>query len=253
LNLLRPSNPHPSQILWRGALISSVDLKEENGHVSAWFCNECSSALQKGKSPRYAIANGLWIGEIPFELATLTLPEQMLIARHFPRCFVVKLYPCEGSQHLSEDQFHRGIKGNVSLYELNTEEIVKMLEGQLMPNPSALLASVLAITFVGSKKLSKDWLKSTFRVRRRAVYEALTWLQANNKLYSDIVVDEDRLSSLPEDGIPDEILATIRQQKDDSVIDNKQNSYIPPSTENRMTSNDAENGGKRFMLYIQMS
>src|ERR1700679_111260 len=67
-----------------------------------------------------------------------------------------------------------GIKGNVSLYELNTEEVVKMLKGQLMPKPSLLsvLASVLAITFVGSRKLSKNWLKSKFRVRRRVVYES---------------------------------------------------------------------------------
>ena len=74
----------------------------------------------------------------------------------------MKLYPCEGSQYLSEDQFHKGIKGNVSLFELNTEEVVKMLEGQLMPNPLSIMASVLVITFVGKKKLTENWLKSTF-------------------------------------------------------------------------------------------
>ena len=39
--------------------------------------------------------------------------------------------------------------------QTSTEEVVKMLEGQLMPNPSSNFASVLAITFVESKKNSR--------------------------------------------------------------------------------------------------
>ena len=58
-----------------------------------------------------------------------------------------------------------------------------------MPNPALTLASVLAITFVGSMSLPKDWLKSTFRVRQQ-VYEALIWLKGNNSLYGDISIKE---------------------------------------------------------------
>lgn len=58
----------------------------------------------------------------------------------------------------------RGMKGNVSLYELNMKEVGRMLEGQIMPNPVSTLVSMLAITFVGLESLSRDWLKSTFRV-----------------------------------------------------------------------------------------
>ena len=39
-----------------------------------------------------------------------------------------------------------------------------------------------------------------FRVRRGVVRAAIQWLKANNKWYSDIVIDEARLEALPEDG-----------------------------------------------------
>jgi hypothetical protein len=58
------------------------------------------------------------------------------------------------------------MSGNVSLYHLNTDLIADMLGGHMMPHSGAVLASVLAITFIGSRKLPKEWLKSTFRVRR---------------------------------------------------------------------------------------
>lgn len=220
-DLLQPSHQHPAQALWRGALVLG---QFEEGEA-AWICTECDIALRKEKVPRYSLANDLWIGEIPWELATLTIPEQLLIARHYPRCYVFKLYPRDGRQ-LSPDQLQRGMKGNVSLFELNTEDVVKMLEGQLMPNLASTLASVLAITFVGSHSLSKDWLQSTFRVRRRSVYEALDWLKRNNSMYQDIHVEEHRLRMLPEDGIPDEILSVIRQEADGDVAMSEEEGYV---------------------------
>ena len=72
-----------------------------------------------------------------------------------------KLFRRDGGQ-ISSEQLQRGMRGNVSLYELNTKDVVKMLEGQLMPNPTATLASVSVITYVGSTIFPKDWLKTTF-------------------------------------------------------------------------------------------
>jgi energy-coupling factor transporter transmembrane protein EcfT len=42
---------------------------------------------------------------------------------------------------------------NASLFELNMQQVVKMLERQYMPFPVTTLASVIAIRFVGSKRL----------------------------------------------------------------------------------------------------
>jgi len=56
----------------------------------------------------------------------------------------------------------QGLAGNVTLYNLNVMAVTEMLEGQLLPHPVMQLASVLAVTFIGSKKLPKSWWKTTF-------------------------------------------------------------------------------------------
>jgi hypothetical protein len=51
-----------------------------NGPVLASECDKicipCLLALKKNKIPRHALANGLWIGDIPSELQDLTWMEQ---------------------------------------------------------------------------------------------------------------------------------------------------------------------------------
>jgi hypothetical protein len=46
-----------------------------------WICKQCVLSLNKGKTPKYALANGLWMGRIPAQLQNLTFAEQLLIAR----------------------------------------------------------------------------------------------------------------------------------------------------------------------------
>jgi hypothetical protein len=237
--VLRPrtvtSNRCARDEMWQGALV----LKKCIGHLErgegVWICSECETALGKKKLPRLALANDMWIGDVPSELQALTIPEQLIIARHYPRCYVFKLYPREGG-HLGSEQMQRGMKGNVSLYDVNTKEVVKMLEGQKMPNPAASLASVVVITFLGSKTLPKDWLKSTFRIRRKRVYEALLWLKENNSLYEDISIDDKRLQMLPEDGIPDEISALIRQETEEDVAEKESGGFM----EEKMDVSDSD-------------
>jgi len=176
--------------------------------------------------PKHALANNLWLGKVPHELSMLTLPEQLLISRHFPRCYVVKLYPWEGWA-FNPKHLQQGIKGNVSLYNMNTNAIVEMLEGQLLPHPAMQLASVLVVTLVGSNKLPKKWLKTIFRVRRRVVFEALWWLKRNNELYRDIVISYKRLQNLPEDDIPVQLVAGMQHEPSGDLAAKEQESYIP--------------------------
>ncbi|KIO12200.1 hypothetical protein M404DRAFT_20030 [Pisolithus tinctorius Marx 270] len=113
--------------------------------------------------------------------------------------------------------------GNVTLYEINVPAIVEMLEGRLLPQTIQMLSSILAITLVGMKQLLKDWLSHTFRVRRDVVLDALKWLQANNENYSNVTISQERILTLPEDGIPAEIEATIRyQDSEDAAIQERE-------------------------------
>jgi hypothetical protein len=223
--VLHPVDEHPAYDMWKGALVTKGCMKQLEREQAVWICLECENMLVKKKLPPLALANDLWIGQVPVELSALTIPEQLMIARHYPRCYVFKLYPREAT-HMGVDQMQRGMKGNVSLYDVNTKEVVKMLEGQKMPNPTSTLASVVVVTVIGSKKLPKDWLKATFQIRRKRVYEALMWLRKNNALYEDIVIDEERLQMLPEDGIPVEIMASIRHDENEAVAEKEREGVV---------------------------
>ncbi|KAF7320996.1 ATP-dependent DNA helicase [Mycena chlorophos] len=120
-----------------------------------------------------------------------------------------------------------GLRGNVSTYRLNTEEIAEMVEGNLMPRPVGLLAAVIGVTFVGAKNIPLFVLPDVFEVRRRRVWDALAWLKANNPLYADIDIDADRLRELPECGVPEEILLNARYVEDESVLDKEHAGYVP--------------------------
>jgi hypothetical protein len=55
--------------------------------------------------------------------------------------------------------------GNVSTYELDSAGISAMIDGNLLPHPPIVLASVISMTFVGLGELPRKWLQSTFRVQ----------------------------------------------------------------------------------------
>ena len=46
-----------------------------------------------------------------------------------------------------------GMKGNVSTYKLNTEDIADMVNLNEMPPPSRILASTIGVTIIGPKNL----------------------------------------------------------------------------------------------------
>ncbi|KAG0695958.1 hypothetical protein DFH29DRAFT_813633, partial [Suillus ampliporus] len=171
-------------------------------------CNKCSWALTNNSMPKLALANNLWIRIVPHKLVILTLPEQLLISCYFPWCYVFKLYP-KGHRAPNPDYLPQGMTGNDSLYNMNTDMVVKMLDGQLLPHLAMSLASVITVTYVGTKKLPKTRLKSTFQVQHCIMYEVLMWLKSHNEIYKDIAISDEHLASLPEDDVLIEILSII--------------------------------------------
>lgn len=225
-NLLLPSSVHPAHTLWNGMLLLTERIHGEGPITSAWFCSECHRSLVLDRLQKFALANNMWIGPIPPQLSMLTLPEELLISRHYPRCYVVKLYPRHG-RGINPGHLQHGMTGNVTLYDMNTDDVVKMVEGQFLPQAISVLPSILAITYLGTKKLPKNWLKSTFRVRRFVVHDALIWLKANNPLYADINIADELLAQLPEDDVPEEIGSTIQHDPDDDIAMRESDGYVP--------------------------
>ena len=153
------------------------------------MCVECNRALKMDKIPPLALANGLWVGRVPHELAYLTLPERLLITKYFPAAYIIKLYPKKRrARHLDKRQLYSGLRGNVSTYQLDQSQILSMVDGTIMPQPAKVLATMMGITFVGPRNLPDRGLPDMFKVRRGRVQSALEWLKQNNPLYFNVTI-----------------------------------------------------------------
>ena len=228
---LKPLQPHPAHLLTHGLLLESKGLEVENGTTYLNICMSCWKELnnaQQTTPPHLSLANGLWIGNTPLELQRLTFAEQLLIALLYPRVYVFKLFPKKVGGTRTSTNLQRGLRGNVSVYQLNQTAITSMVEGKLMPRPPAILASLIAITFIGVGALPEKWLGGMFRVRRQAVTDALLWLKVNNpKYYGDIQIDSLRLHSLPRDDVPEEVINLVHQSSDTEIVDQEGEGYVP--------------------------
>ncbi|KAF8325100.1 uncharacterized protein EI90DRAFT_3019274 [Cantharellus anzutake] len=99
-----------------------------------------------------------------------------------------------------------GLHGNVTSYPMNTDEIFSMLQGHMLPQPMEILPSIISVT---------------------VVLEALEWLIEHNKCFSEYTVDQAVMASLPEDDVPLEILASMRQETSSHILLREHDSYVP--------------------------
>ncbi len=226
---LRPIEPHAKHDLFDGCLLAPEGVIVQDQKISVRTCKQCRDDLRRSSTlpPRLSLANNLWIGPVPPELSILTVPEQLLIAQLYPRVYVFKLFPKTPGYRPANETLQRGMRGTVSTYELDTQGVVNMAEGGLMPRLPAVLAKVISVTFIGVGPLPKKWLRTTFRVRRHLVHAALLWLRANHRHYSDITISEERLQGLPEDDVPDELLGVVRHCSDPGVSLQEGGGYVP--------------------------
>ena len=119
-----------------------------------------------------------------------------------------------------------GIKGNVSTYRLNTEDIKDMVNSDVMPPPARILASTIGMTIVGPKNMPERTMPGFLKVRRDYIRDALVWLHMHNPLYANIVISEPRLSEFPEEGIPPEVLCGVRHLEDMREFDVQRSGYV---------------------------
>ncbi|RDB17999.1 ATP-dependent DNA helicase RRM3 [Hypsizygus marmoreus] len=224
-HLLSPAYPHPQHELRNGMLLHlhSVDRKGDTQ-----VCLECDRKLRSMTRPAYALANNMWIGDIPHELAVLTLPERLLIAKYFPAAYIVKLFPKKlGAENWDKKTMHSGLRGNVSTYRLDQAEIAAMVDGRNMPPPARILSALIGVTFVSPKQVKENTLPAFLMVRRRRIREALLWLKAHNPLYRDIVISEERLLELPENAVPMEIIVGTKYTDDMTTLAREHETYVP--------------------------
>jgi len=143
--------------------------------------------LKEGQTPPLALANNLWIGNIPEQLQGLTYAEKLLIARvRHNRC-VVRV---RGGMHK--------MKANAITFANPMPKIY-----QVLPPPIEELDEVLAFIYTGPcRPTIEDFKRTPLLVRRQKVGAALEWLKLNHIGYMNLTVSYQNLNSYPEDGPP---------------------------------------------------
>jgi hypothetical protein len=154
------------------------------------ICSTCQQALQKGKVPKYALANGLWLGSIPDELKDLTFSEKMMIARVRHNRAVVRISSGRAK-----------MISNIIMHSSPTLKVYRAL-----PPSQAEMKEVLAFIFTGSAQpTEEDFKRTPFLVRRDKVSRALDWLKLNHCDYRDLEISDENLESYPLSGVPVEV------------------------------------------------
>jgi hypothetical protein len=192
------------------------------GHI----CDTCWKHIQDRRKPPISLANDMWIGDPPTELADLSVAEQMLIARAHPRTLIFKMLPRSGKRG-SAATLQRGMRGHVTSYETDLDSIAHLVEGDIMPRPLAILPSLVAVCFIGRGKLPQHWLRQMFIVRRDHIRKALVWLKANNKYYHHITIPEARIQSLPEADVPEEVMLGCFNSDQSDMAEQEEANYVP--------------------------
>src|ERR1700687_1361444 len=165
-------------------------------HTCTRICNQCEHSMLQGSTPQYALANGLWLGEIPPQLLGLTFAEQLLISRVRHNKCIVRV----------SSGMHK-MKSNIIMFENPTPKIY-----QTLPPPLKDVDDVLAFIFTGPCRPTQDDLKRTpLLVRRRRVCEALNWLMLNHVDYHALHISQENLDQSPEDGPP--VVVAYRQSE----------------------------------------
>lgn len=150
-------------------------------------CRSCVDDLADGRMPKYALANGLWIGSVPPALSALRFAERLLVSRVRHNYCVARV--AEGG---------RKLVANAVIFASPMPKIYDKL-----PPPRSDLDDVLAIIFSGPTRPNfRIMARTPFLVRRKAVTFALEWLKLNHSDYQRVHIDYDILDTYPEEGPP---------------------------------------------------
>jgi len=150
-----------------------------------YICTTCAKSVSKNQVPLFALANGLWLGNIPEALQNLSYAEQLLIARvRHNRCII-----------RVSSGMHK-MKANAISFANPMPKIYNIL-----PPPADEMDDVLAFIYTGPCKPTKaEFERTPLLVRRNKVANALEWLKLNHVDYFDLEISQKNLDTYPEDG-----------------------------------------------------
>ena len=106
----------------------------------------------EGNLPKHALANKLYVGPVPNELKSLTMVEESMIARAREKSWIIKLQEQDTDTTSSTSQ--QGLKGHTIIYPQQLDKLATLL-----PPSVGETLTFICVIFVGSSKLTKEWLR----------------------------------------------------------------------------------------------
>ncbi|KAF8328670.1 uncharacterized protein EI90DRAFT_3125779 [Cantharellus anzutake] len=132
-----PTAPHPFPNI---PFLRDIMLSPEgvvlisDSSVMIHICKDCHRSLQRKRLPNTAIANDLFFGPIPSQLADLTLIKEALIARRRAKSWIIHLRDDSSSSHTTGAAFssvspvsQRALKGHIIVFPATPEALAPFL------------------------------------------------------------------------------------------------------------------------------
>ncbi|KIJ08065.1 hypothetical protein PAXINDRAFT_139506, partial [Paxillus involutus ATCC 200175] len=172
------------------SLSSKSIIRDDDESAVVNICPDCFAALSKKNIPRFALANGLFRGELPDVFRDLTWVEEKICAIYCTTAHVTRLF--QSSDPSQPRVFH----GNTCAHDMNVVSTASVL-----PRTPADVRGYLSVIFIGPGKFDPKQLGTVFRVRKARIWAFLLWLKQHNRLYTDIPFDMSILELYPENDI----------------------------------------------------
>ena len=209
------SDRYPAFDAFRLCAIYPWGVTEIAGVPFLQACSTCWGSLDRGVLPSKSMRNGLMFGAVPTELQGLTVLEELVIARVRVVARIVKLatYSIQGADSEQVSVSALGLSGNVISFPQDAGAFASVAE--TLPVSASALTDHLQVVLSSHASMNAFDIRrllsrcKILRVRRQRVCSALKWLILNNPLYAGCSVDAAALSSLPEDGLPVELLDCV--------------------------------------------
>ena len=128
---------------------AGIHTKEDGSGSLLSFCSDCYACILKSKMPPLALANHMFLGDIPAELQGLTIVEEAMIARCRAKSWVIQLQAKSDSTCLPNTQ--HGLKGHTIVYPQQPQGLAHIL-----PLSLPEICTSICIIFVGSQRPSNQ-------------------------------------------------------------------------------------------------
>jgi hypothetical protein len=143
--------------LWPGSktdlLLTQDGITRSDMNETYRFCMPCNASIQRGVLPKFALANYLFLGQVPDELRGLTVIEENMIALTWLKCMILQLKEDRNDTYGSLSQ--RAYTGHTIYFHQNIQALTNVL-----PPPIKEIVGYLCVLFVGAHKPSQHFLRT---------------------------------------------------------------------------------------------